>query len=212
MRKIRLLVLIHILALASCSKQQTDTNPINNDKVSEVLNSKIAYSQRTTVLNMLNEYEKAALWKSHLQKFLNFRKFNRKQLSAIKDVITAINPNIFIETNRSVYTGIMAKLEYNAKRVFSLKEYFVIFENYNSSVSDVEEPVSELYDDPPGGNCYCRSNSWCGSATGSDLAMCLWNDEGSSCVTTSSGCGLLGWSPCRGVCCIGVNCSGGVEP
>lgn len=93
--------------------------------------------------------------------------------------------------------------------MFSLKDYFLIFECFNSAPSDLNNnyPTMSIAPPPGDGNCYCRSNSWCGSATGSDLAVCLWNDEGSSCSTTSGGCGILNLLNCRGVCCVGGNCA-----
>lgn len=192
---------------ASCTKQTTAENNSNEQKVTEVLTSKAPYSQRTALLDMLNENEKASLWKRHLYPFLSKKGLTKDQFSILNEVFSFIQPAIFRPENKAAVTGQLAMHEYKAKAAFPLKDYFLIFEMFTSGVesleiNDPETPISTL----PINDCYCRSNSWCGSATGSDLAMCLWNNEGSSCNTTNSGCGMIGWSECRGVCCVGSNC------
>lgn len=199
-----LLVVLNI----TCTRQESLNNAVNQAKVEEVLNTKVPFSQRNALFSMLTPDEKVLLWKKHLSSFLANPGLSENQVFILSEVINNIAPGIFQDNTKDNYAGKMAELEYRAKAAFPIKDYFLIFEMYSSHIEDLkaDEIIGSVAAPPAAGDCYCRSNSWCGSATGSDLAMCLWNDEGSSCTSTSSGCGLIGWSACRGVCCLGANC------
>jgi hypothetical protein len=124
-------------------------------------------------------------------------------------MISTTTPSLFNKDLEKENAGIIAKLEYRAKDIFPTNKYFVIFEAFNSTPEDLLTTQPQLSKAAPGGaNCYCRSDSWCGSQVGSDLAVCLWNDAGSSCATTNGGCGFMDWFNCRGICCLGSNCAG----
>jgi hypothetical protein len=182
----------------SCTKENSTT--VNIEKVNEVLVSKKDPSNKSALFSILNENEKAYLWKTHLEKFLLVSSLNESQKDLLQEAIAFLTPSIFLKSNSEKLTGELAELEFKARRTFSTRNYYIIFELWDSSPDQIDKEISSLPAPGDLGGCYCRSDGWCHLYTGSDLAGCLWN----ICTPSSGGCGLFGWHDCKGRCNVGV--------
>lgn len=201
MKHYPILFLISVAMMLSCRKENRAI--INFEKVNEVISSKPVLSSRTSLLAVLNEAEKAYLWKTHLETFLQVSSLNDEQKNILTESIAFITPSVFLESNLEGLKGRLAELEFKARNAFSVKNYYVIFEIWDTTPAQLDnnDPLPSL--PAPGGiggdGCYCRSDSYCQRVAGSDLAGCLWN----ICTPSNGGCGLFGLHDCKGRCHLG---------
>lgn len=182
-----------IIATFACSKSDK-TETISEAKINELTASKFSPSTNVVIYGMLNSAERKITWENHFTSILNKRNLSKAQRDLISRVRGFISSDLFVMGSAEKYSSEIAKLSYQAKQLFSPYEYVDIFE----SVATTERALTTKSQNFAGGNsCYCNWDITCERRTGSDLNWC---NEGFGCDQTSSGCGFLWLSPCKGKC------------
>lgn len=201
MKNLFYLSLVFFFLFSSCTKQKSD-NPVNKEKINEVIAMAGRSASMVDAYNILSDEEKADLWESHLDSFLLSAPLDSAQIAVINEVKTYLSPAFFNPLNHDSLSGTIAQLEYMCKNAFSENNYYLIFEIWDSSPSEYNKTAPIGIGGGPSGpaySCYCRSDGWCGRVLGNDMAGCMWD----ICVATSGGCGFFGYHSCRGRCYIG---------
>ncbi len=191
--KIKLFYWMLILALLSlsCNKENSEAFKIDSQKVQEVSSFKSISGSMVVAFNILNPSEKAFAFKTHLMNSSKHLNLSDEQMTFINALTEIIVPEMYMNDAAEKYKGIVAKMEYNAFRLFTAKDYVYLFENINDKNSLMLNPSGP-------GDCFCNWNSTCTPYADTAGPDCI---EGlNSCTQTNSGCGFLWLSPCKGKC------------
>jgi hypothetical protein len=195
--------------LAGCSKSEKDSS-VNFNKIDEITRLKPYSEQSIVAFNLLSEKEKAFIWEKHIKDLTSQFRLTKPQQIVVEKALEIISPEMYYLDKKDEYAGIISKWEYEARNVFSKKDFFLIFELLNSNVTMLSQgnfPVVQTTLPGGGGTCTCRTDYWCHGQTGNDTSWCQWNDQDPSvCETSNGGCGPFGLLNCRGIC---INPGGG---
>lgn len=128
MKKIFLgFIISTIFFLISCSKENNDGSAVDTEKVQEVLSFKGDPGARVVAFNILSPAEKAYALKNHITD--NYKKLdlNESQIEFVKSILKIIVPEIYMKNSADKYAGSIATLGHQAVKLFSTKDYFLLF-------------------------------------------------------------------------------------
>lgn len=192
--KLKYFILFTVLTVSFACSKSDKTETISEAKINELTASKFSPSTNVVIYGMLNSAERKITWENHFTSILNKRNLNKAQRDLISRIRGFISSDLFAMGSSEKYSAEIAKFSYQAKQLFSPYEYVDIFE----SVATTESGMTSTSQNVAGGNsCYCNWDITCEKRTGSDLNWC---NEQSGCEPTSSGCGFLWLSSCKGKC------------
>lgn len=183
------------LIIISCSKANNEESVIDTQKVQEVVTLNSNPGTMVVAFNILNPAEKAYAFTKHISDNYKKMELNDEQAKFVNKVISIITPELYKKGIENKFAGIIAALEYEATKLFSIKEYIYLFENIRTAEPTLNNPTA--LNNPTGpGDCVCRWDSYCQAYADTLGPDCIWG----GCTETESGCGFLFLSSCKGKC------------
>ncbi|GAB2836953.1 bacteriocin fulvocin C-related protein [Ferruginibacter profundus] len=186
---------IMVVLISSCTKDLggkiTEQEFSGNQAViNEVVSISSTQAQRVAY-GLLVPENKTAIWKQHLENYIQNNENSDLQKNLIKEFISTINPDIFL--NKENARTFMAKAEvaelvYKCKRAFSTQEIYNIFGSLKSKT------VANTSSVESGNSCSCNTSSDFCSGESKCYAY-MWD-----CSTSNMGCGWLLLESCNGKC------------
>jgi hypothetical protein len=175
-----------------CSKQSRIPDNINIQKVREVMQMNKPGDEAVVAFNMLTNEEKAFAWQQHIKEATASLALNDEQQQLINRCMQTISAAIYDPLTKDGYKGILAEINYLARKLFSKQEYGDIFLNLQSAAV-----IAPSVTEPSGNTCWCKYDIYCETRLKTDNTECY---KKANCTETITGCGLFSDSPCTGIC------------
>ena len=182
MKELKLLVLLLVIAISSCNKNQDSTidqsKNVNQEAISQIQNTS-GFDNQKTMYRTLNKYEKSQIWTEKFSNYISKPNLNKGQIEFIKSIMSIIKPELF--EKGSLLVSSLNEREIKAKAIenFGVNEATFLFADI-AMVNTNNESGSFVSEE--GSGCKCAQNhDWCGTYTTCQPWIC----------TPQSGCGFL---------------------
>jgi len=205
----------------SCNKSQkgssTQEQRLENVQLMPLL------EQRKVTYGLLSPQEKAFIWKLHLEDMIASVRYNSEQQLVIKEALAFLKEEHFASGSSFWKSNEFEIWKYKSAKVFNDEEKALLFNDIKKSFASVR--ISALLADTTGTDttgtdstghggsgggdstaapkCSCsKSTDYCGIYNTGDACtgLFIWSCGGSSCTSTTTGCGTFWSYPCNGTC------------